>query len=70
MRRLENMKIREDTDYNKITNLRLEAVEKLSKIRPLNIGQAGRISGVTPADVNVLIIYFEKLRRENNEKYN
>ncbi len=68
MRRLENMKIREDTDYNKITNLRLEAVEKLSKIRPLNIGQAGRISGVTPADVNVLIIYFEKLRRENNEK--
>lgn len=70
MRRLENMKIPEDTDYNKITNLRLEAVEKLSKIRPLNIGQAGRISGVTPADVNVLIIYFEKLRRENNEKYN
>lgn len=68
MRRLENMKIPEDTDYNKITNLRLEAVEKLSKIRPLNIGQAGRISGVTPADVNVLIIYFEKLRRENNEK--
>lgn len=68
MRRLENMKIPEDTDYKKITNLRLEAVEKLSKIRPLNIGQAGRISGVTPADVNVLIIYFEKLRRENNEK--
>lgn len=68
MRRLENMKIPEDTNYNKITNLRLEAVEKLSKIRPLNIGQAGRISGVTPADVNVLIIYFEKLRRENNEK--
>lgn len=68
MRRLENKKIPEDTDYNKITNLRLEAVEKLSKIRPLNIGQAGRISGVTPADVNVLIIYFEKLRRENNEK--
>lgn len=68
MRRLENMKIPEDTDYNKITNLRLEAVEKLSKIRPLNIGQAGRISGVTPADVNVLIVYFEKLRRENNEK--
>lgn len=70
MRRLENMKIPEDTDYNKITNLRLEAVEKLSQIRPLNIGQAGRISGVTPADVNVLIIYFEKLKRENNEKYN
>lgn len=68
MRRLENMKIPEDTNYNKITNLRLEAVEKLSKIRPLNIGQAGRISGVTPADVNVLIVYFEKLRRENNEK--
>lgn len=68
MRRLENMKIPENTDYNKITNLRLEAVEKLTKIRPLNIGQAGRISGVTPADVNVLIIYFEKLRRENNER--
>ncbi|MDO5014528.1 MAG: tRNA uridine-5-carboxymethylaminomethyl(34) synthesis enzyme MnmG [Clostridia bacterium] len=67
MRRLENMKIPENINYEDITNLRLEAVEKLNKIRPLNIGQAGRISGVTPADINVLIVYFEKMRRMNNE---
>ncbi|MBQ3005099.1 MAG: tRNA uridine-5-carboxymethylaminomethyl(34) synthesis enzyme MnmG, partial [Clostridia bacterium] len=47
-------------DYNKIVGLRLEATEKLNKIKPENVGQASRISGVTPADITVLLIYLEK----------
>ncbi len=47
-------------DYNKIIGLRLEAIEKLNKIKPENVGQASRISGVTPADITVLLIYLEK----------
>ena len=57
MRKLENKRLPDDIDYRKITGLRLEAQEKLSAIRPLNIGQASRSSGVSPADVNVLMIY-------------
>jgi tRNA uridine 5-carboxymethylaminomethyl modification enzyme len=45
-------------DYSQIKGLRLEARQKLNKIHPLNIGQAGRISGVNPADISVLLIYF------------
>lgn len=60
MRRLENKLLPADIDYKDITGLRLEAQEKLNKIRPLNIGQASRISGVSPADINVLMIYLMK----------
>lgn len=60
MLRLENKPIPADFDYSTIKGLRLEAVEKLSKIKPENIGQASRISGVSPADVSVLLIYLSK----------
>ena len=60
MLRLENKLIPEDIDYNAVYGLRLEAVEKLNKIRPVNIGQASRISGVSPADISVLLIYLSK----------
>ena len=68
MRKLENKLLPEDIDYKSITGLRLEAQEKLNAIRPLNIGQASRISGVSPADINVLSIYLVKQKgRTNNE---
>ena len=60
MLRLENKLIPENIDYSAVYGLRLEAVEKLNKIRPVNIGQASRISGVSPADISVLLIYLSK----------
>ena len=64
MLRLEKQLIPSTINYSNVYGLRLEAVEKLNKVRPTNIGQASRISGVSPADVSVLIIYLEKLRQE------
>ena len=60
MLRLENKLIPQDIDYSKVYGLRLEAIEKLNKIRPANIGQASRISGVSPADVSVLLIHLAR----------
>ena len=61
--RLEDKLIPEDIEYGEITGLRLEAIEKLTKLKPRSIGQASRISGVSPADISVLLIWFEKNKR-------
>ncbi len=68
MKKLENKHLRENMDYNNIGGLRLEARQKLTQIRPVNLGQASRISGVSPADINVLLIYLEKESREKLSK--
>ena len=65
MRRLECRLLPEDTDYAAITGLRKEAQEKLQKIRPRSIGQASRISGVSPADISVLIIWLSQQQTTN-----
>ena len=60
---MENKKILEDIDYDKVKSLRIEAVQKLKQYRPVSVGQASRISGVSPADISVLLVYMEQLRR-------
>ena len=66
--RLENRKLPEDIDYDKIGGLRIEARQKLKALRPESLGRAGRISGVSPADITVLMIYLEQRGRQNGEK--
>lgn len=63
MRKMEKRALPEDIDYDKVDGLRLEAREKLKEIRPINLAQASRISGVNPADVVVLMIYLENLSK-------
>ena len=65
---LENKKLPDDIDYPSIVGLRIEARQKLQSVRPQNVGQASRISGVSPADVSVLLIYLEKRAREKKAK--
>jgi len=58
--KLENKKLSKDYNYSKVKSLSLEAIDKLNKIKPTNIGQASRISGVSPADISVLIVHFTR----------
>ena len=58
MTRLENIRIRPDFNYSELTSLSIESRQKLTRIRPSTIGQASRIPGVSPADINVLLVYF------------
>ncbi|HHW70549.1 MAG TPA: tRNA uridine-5-carboxymethylaminomethyl(34) synthesis enzyme MnmG [Clostridiales bacterium] len=65
-KKMENKLLPEDISYSEIPGLRIEAQQKLDKIRPRSIGQASRISGVSPADISVLLVYMEKMRRGSN----
>lgn len=67
MRKMESKKLPSDLDYSKIRGLRLEAIEKLNKQKPENIGQASRISGVSPADASVLAVWLEQQGRSNGK---
>ncbi|MEY8364749.1 tRNA uridine-5-carboxymethylaminomethyl(34) synthesis enzyme MnmG [Anaerovoracaceae bacterium 41-7] len=63
-KKLENKALDEKLDYTDIEGLRLEAVQKLNQLKPRSVGQASRISGVSPADINVILVYLEKIRRK------
>ena len=67
-KKLEVKKIPENFDYSQVNSLRKEAVQKLNKIQPSTIGQASRISGVSPADISVLLVYMEQMRQKNIKK--
>ena len=62
-KKLENKKLPKEIDYSELSGLRIEARQKLNKIKPESVGQASRISGVSPADISVLLIYLEQLKR-------
>jgi tRNA uridine 5-carboxymethylaminomethyl modification enzyme len=63
-KKLETKKLNMDFDYSKILGLRIEAIQKLNKFKPVSVGQASRISGVSPADINVLLVFLEKEKRK------
>ncbi len=65
-RKMEDRKIPDDINYEEIKGLKKEAIEKLSKIRPISLGQASRISGINPSDIDVLLIYLETRRKRKN----
>lgn len=64
-KKLEDKHLSEEIDYSQIKGLRIEATQKLNKVKPISIGQASRISGVSPADISVLLIYLEQQKRNN-----
>ena len=68
-KKLEKKKLPQNFDYSEINGLRIEAVQKLNKYQPLNIGQASRISGVSPADTSVILVYLEQLKYSNPELF-
>ena len=63
-KKLENKKLPQDLDYNGVKGISLEARQKLNKFKPMSIGQASRISGISPADIGVLLVYMEQYNRE------
>ena len=65
MRGLESKTLPPDTDFSQIRGLRLEAGEKLNRLKPINIGQASRISGVSPADISVLLVWLSQRGKEH-----
>ena len=66
--REENLTLPKNLDYSKVTGLRLEAADKLNRVRPASFGQAGRISGVNPADLQVLSVWIAKNRAEKGDQ--
>ncbi len=66
-KKLEKKKLPEHFDYNQVNSLRIEAKQKLNLCQPVNVGQASRISGVSPADISVLLVYLEQMNRKNSE---
>ena len=68
-KKLEKKKLPTDFDYNAVHGLRIEAVQKLNALQPLNIGQASRISGVSPADISVVLVYLEQLKYTNPDLF-
>ena len=63
-KKLENKRLPEDFDYSNLKGISLEARQKLNQFRPVSIGQASRISGISPADISVLLIHLEQLKRK------
>ena len=67
-KKTEGRHLPENFDYSQVKSLRLEAIQKLNKIQPATIGQASRISGVSPADISVLLVYFAREKQERREE--
>ena len=67
-KKLETKRLPEDLDYEEISGLRIEAKQKLKEYRPVSMGQASRIAGVSPADISVLLVYMESYRRNGIHK--
>ena len=65
-KKMEKKKIPIDLEYDEVPSLRIEARQKLKEFHPISVGQASRISGVSPADISVLLVYLEHFRKEEN----